>query len=102
MGQIIDATGDHRANVGHAGRDENKQTVYLVTSIIRCVADMDEMHRKIATEAMAFSGLATGFTCFSYLFLRDMGAPEFHAQWALYILWAYYWIGLYFSWRRYL
>ena len=75
--------------------------IYMATSIIRAVADLDEMKRKIYTEAMAFSGIATGFTCFIYLFLRDMGAPEFHAEWAFYIMWAYYWIGMFFSWRRY-
>ena len=75
--------------------------IYMVTAIIRCVSDMDEMVRKIQTEAMAFSGLATGFTCFSYIFLREMGAPEFHAQWAFCMMWAYYGIGLIFSWRRY-
>ena len=75
--------------------------IYMVTAIIRGVSDMDEMWRKIQTEAMAFSGLATGFTCFTYLFLRDMGAPEFRAEWAFYIMWAYYWIGVFFSWRRY-
>ena len=76
-------------------------TIYLVTIIIRAVSDMDEMKRKIVTEAMAFTGLATGFTCFSYLFLRDMGAPEFRPEWAFYIMWVYYFIGLFFSWRRY-
>jgi len=76
-------------------------TIYLVTTIIRAVSDMDEMKRKIVTEAMAFTGLATGFTCFSYLFLRDMGAPEFRPEWAFYIMWVYYFIGLFFSWRRY-
>ena len=75
--------------------------IYMVTAIVRAVSDMDEMVRKIVTEAMAFSGLATGFTCFTYLFLRDMKAPEFHAEWAFYIMWAYYGIGAFFSHRRY-
>ena len=75
--------------------------VYLAATIVRAVSDMDEMKRKIYTEAMAFAGLATGFTCFTYLFLRDMGAPEFRGEWAFYIMWAYYWIGMFFSWRRY-
>jgi ABC-type multidrug transport system permease subunit len=75
--------------------------LYAVTAIIRVVTELDEMQRKIQMEAMAFSGLATGFTCFSYLFLRDMGAPEFHADWTYYIMWAYYFIGLFFSRRRY-
>ncbi len=75
--------------------------IYMVNAIIRGVSDMDEMLRKIVTEAMAFSALATGFTCFTYLFLRDMGAPEFHGEWAFYIMWAYYGIGAFFSWRRY-
>jgi len=75
--------------------------IYVSFAIVRCVADSDEMWRKIYTEAMAFSGLATGFTCFSYLFLRDIGAPEFHPEWAFYLMWAYYGIGFIVSWRRY-
>ena len=75
--------------------------IYLVTAIIRGVADMDEMKRKIVTEAAAFAGLATGFTCFSYIFFRDLGAPEFRGEWAFYAMWFYYMIGLFFSWRRY-
>jgi hypothetical protein len=75
--------------------------LYTATAIIRVVSDMDEMWRKVVTEAMAFSAIAAGFTCFSYLFLRDMGAPEFHAEWAFYLMWAYYGIGAIFSWRRY-
>jgi ABC-type multidrug transport system fused ATPase/permease subunit len=75
--------------------------IYMATAIIRRVSEMDEMWRKIVTEALAFSAIATGFTCISYMFLHDMGAPEFRAQWAFCIMWAYYGIGLFFSWRRY-
>jgi len=75
--------------------------IYMASAIVRIVSELDEMKRKIYTEAMAFSGVATGLTCFTYLFLRDMGAPEFRAEWAFYIMWAYYWIGMFFSWRRY-
>lgn len=75
--------------------------LYVASTIIRKVSELDEMWRKIVTEAMAFSGLATGFTCFTYLFLRDMGAPEFRAEWAFYLMWAYYGIGAFFSVRRY-
>ena len=75
--------------------------MYMSFAIVRCVSEMDEMWKKIAIEAMAFSGLATGFTCFIYLFLRDMGAPEFHAEWAFYLMWIYYKLGAFFSWRRY-
>src|SRR5476651_41779 len=75
--------------------------LYLAASIIRYVSEMDEMWRKIITEAAAFSAIATGFTCFTYLFLRDMGAPEFHGEWAFYIMWAYYGIGVFISARRY-
>jgi hypothetical protein len=39
--------------------------VYMAATTIRAVSDYDEMKRKIVTEAMAFSGLATGFTCCS-------------------------------------
>ncbi len=75
--------------------------IYVATLIVRAVSEMDEMKRKIVSEAAAFSAIATGFTCFTYLFLRDMGAPEFRGEWAFYIMWAYYGIGLFFSWRRY-
>ncbi len=75
--------------------------LYIAATIIRYVSELDEMWRKIITEAMAFSGLATGFTCVSYLFLQDIGAPEFRAYWAFDIMWVYYGIGLFFSWRRY-
>jgi uncharacterized membrane protein YjjB (DUF3815 family) len=75
--------------------------LYAAAAIIRFISDTDEMWRKIFTEAFAFSAIATGFTCFSYLFLRGMGAPEFHAEWAFYTMLAYYGIGLFFSWRRY-
>ena len=75
--------------------------IFLAATIVRYVSEMDEMWRKVVVEAMAFSGIATGFTCFSYLFLRDMGAPEFRGEWAFYIMWAYYGIGAFFSWRRY-
>jgi hypothetical protein len=75
--------------------------IYVSATIIRFISEVDEMWRKIFTEALAFSAIATGFTCFSYLFFRDTGAPEFHAQWAYYMMWGYYFIGLFFSWRRY-
>jgi len=75
--------------------------IYVCAAGIRFISETDEMWRKIFTEALAFSGLATGFTCFSYLFLRDMGAREFHAEWAYYMMWTYYLIGFFFSWRRY-
>jgi hypothetical protein len=75
--------------------------IYMAATSIRAVSEYDEMKRKIVTEAMAFSGLATGFTSFSYLFVRDMGAWEFRPEWGFYLMWAYYFIGLFFSWRRY-
>jgi hypothetical protein len=75
--------------------------IYVCAIIIRYIAESDEMWRKIYMEAWAFSGIATGFTSFSYLFVRDLGAPEFRAEWALYLMWIYYGIGLFFSRRRY-
>ena len=75
--------------------------IYIAATIIGYISELDEMWRKIVTEAWAFSGIATGFTCFSYLFLRDMGAPEFRPNWVWLMMWAYYGIGLFFSWRRY-
>ena len=75
--------------------------IYVSAAIIRFISEVDEMWRKIFTEAAAFSAIATGFTCFSYLFVRGMGVPEFHAEWAYYLMFAYFGIGLIFSWRRY-
>ena len=75
--------------------------LYIASVTVRVVSELDEMKRKIAVEAMAFSGIATGFTCFSYLFIHDMGAPEFRAEWAFYLMGAYYGIGRIVSGRRY-
>jgi hypothetical protein len=75
--------------------------IYVCFVIIRYIAESDEMWRKIYMEAWALSGIATGFTCFSYLFVNDFGAPAFHAEWVFYIMWVYYFIGLFFSKRRY-
>jgi hypothetical protein len=75
--------------------------LYIAATIIRYILEMDEMWRKIITESLAFAAIATGFTCVGYLFLQDIGAPEFRAYWAFDIMWAYYGIGLFFSWRRY-
>jgi hypothetical protein len=75
--------------------------LYIAATIIRYISEMDEMWRKIITEALAFSALATGFSCIGYVFLQDIGAPEFRAYWAFDLMWAYYGIGLFFSWRRY-
>jgi uncharacterized membrane protein HdeD (DUF308 family) len=76
--------------------------IYFAATAIRSISDMDEMWRRNTTEAMAFSAIATGFTCFGYRFFREIiGAPEFHADWAFYMMWAYYGIGTFFSWWRY-
>lgn len=75
--------------------------IYVAHTSLWMVTQMDEMWRKITVEAMAFSGLATGCTCFSYLFIRDMGGTEFRAEWAFYLMWIYYGIGIFFSSRRY-
>ena len=75
--------------------------IYVSFAIIQCIADMDEMVRKINLEAMAFAGVATGFTCFSYLFVHDVGAPELPLSYAFYVMWAYFLIGKFFLWRRY-
>jgi hypothetical protein len=75
--------------------------IFICFTIIRYIADSDEMWRKIYMEAMAFSGIATGFTCVSYVFLHDVGAPKLPLEYGFYLMWIYYGIGLFFSWRRY-
>ncbi len=76
--------------------------IYIVAAIMRFVSEgLDELQRKVVTEAAAFSGIATGFTCISYLFLQNVGAPAFHAEWAFYMMWAYYGIGVFISSLRY-
>jgi hypothetical protein len=75
--------------------------IYIAATIIRHVSEKDEMWRRIMTEAWAFSAIATGFTCASYVFLRQFGAPEFHVEWVIAIIAGYAAIGLFFSRRRY-
>ena len=75
--------------------------IYFAATILRAISDMDEMWRKGVTEAFAFSAIATAFTCFGYRFVREaVGAPEFHAEWAFYLMWAYSGIGALASWWR--
>ena len=77
--------------------------IYFAGTMLRAISDMDEMWRKGVTEAFAFSAIATGFTCFGYRFVREaVGAPEFHAEWAFYLMWAYYAVGTFFIfwWRH--
>jgi hypothetical protein len=75
--------------------------IYLVAAGIRYLSEKDEMWRKIFTEALAFSAIATGWTCCSFFLLPVVGIPSFHAEWVSVIIGAYYLIGLFFSWRRY-
>ena len=75
--------------------------IYIAVTLMRHITEKDEMWRKVITEAFAFSAIATGFTCASYVFLREMGAPEFHAEWVICIMAAYGLIGLFFSGRKY-
>jgi hypothetical protein len=74
--------------------------IYSTAAFLRHISEeKDEMWRKIITESLAFSATATASTCVGYVFLRGMGAPEFHAEWAFYILAAYFLIGYCFSCR---
>ena len=75
--------------------------IYVCFVIIRYIAESDEMWRKIYMEALAFSGITTGFTCVSYPFLQDVGAPKLPLEGGFFLVWIYYFIGLFFSWRRY-
>jgi len=75
--------------------------IYLCVIFHHQLSEKDELWRKIITESLAFSATASAWTCVSYVFLRGMGAPEFHPEWAFYILVAYYLIGYFFSCRRY-
>jgi hypothetical protein len=75
--------------------------IYICFTVIRYITALDEMWRKIFTEAWAFSAIATGFTCVSYPFLQDVGAPQLPLECGFFLMWIYYFIGLFFSWRRY-
>ncbi|MFT4816082.1 MAG: hypothetical protein ACI80L_000808 [Pseudohongiellaceae bacterium] len=75
--------------------------LFVTATIIQFIVTRDEMQQKIITQSLAFSALATGFTCFSYLFLRDLGAAEFHAEWAFYLMWFYYGLAFCWYWRKY-
>jgi FtsH-binding integral membrane protein len=76
--------------------------IYLILTFHRQLfEEKDEMWRKIITESLAFTATATAWTCCSFFFLRDLGAPTFHAEWVFFMMVAYYLIGFFFSWRRY-
>lgn len=75
--------------------------VYIASVVMRRLLQLDELQRKIITEAMAFAGVVTGLFCFNYLFLRDLGAREFKSEWAFYLLLLFYAIGMVWSKKRY-
>ena len=76
--------------------------IYLILTFHRQLfEEKDEMWRKIITESQAFTATATAWTCCSFFFLRDLGAPTFHAEWVFFMMVAFYLIGFFFSWRRY-
>lgn len=60
--------------------------IYLGLVFLKFVWSLDELWRKIISEAGAFSGLVTGLICLSYGFIENMGAPIFQAWWAWIIL----------------
>ena len=74
---------------------------YIVPVCLRAVSEADEMIKRIMLEALAFSGLATAFTCLGYSFIRDMGAPEFKAWVSWSFFGTYYFLGLAWSKWRY-
>ena len=63
--------------------------LYVVVTILRFALELDEMQRKVITETAAFAGLATAFTCFSFLFIRDLGG-DVRPEWGFYIFMIYY------------
>jgi hypothetical protein len=74
---------------------------YVVFISVRGISQCDEMIKRIATEGMAFSALATALTCLAYSFCHDMGAPEFKAYWAWSLVSLYYIAGVAWAKRRY-
>jgi hypothetical protein len=74
---------------------------FALVVIFRAMSEMDEMFSRIIVESMAFSGLATGFTCYAYLFLREIGAPQFQLQWVFVLMWGYFWLASLWIKRRY-
>jgi hypothetical protein len=68
--------------------------VGTVALILRRLFKLDEMWRKILTEGMAFAGLATAFTFFSFGLVPDSGVRP---EWGFEIFWVYYALGT--AWR---
>jgi len=76
--------------------------IYCIVTVTRQLSEeKDEMWRKIITESLAFSAIATAWTCCSFFFLDVIFVPTFHAEWVFFMMVAYYLIGFFFAWRRY-
>ena len=75
--------------------------IYLIVITLRGFSEKDEMWRKIISESLAFSAIATAWTCCSFFLFRAIGVSTFHVEWVFFIMVAYYLIGFFFSWRRY-
>jgi hypothetical protein len=56
--------------------------VLILASVVRAVALMDELQRKIQLEAVILSFCGTAILTFSYGFLENVGFP--HLNWTCY------------------
>lgn len=76
-------------------------SAFIMWAIIRFVRSLDELHRRIHLDGMAFSFLGTCLISLTWGFLQDAGLPRADVIWVpllLVLLWA---IGLNVARQRY-
>lgn len=71
---------------------------YAGTVLFKSVMEMDELIRRIHTEAIVFSAFVTGFVTFCWSLMSNAGMPEFPAIWVMPMLIAFWGLGL--AWRK--
>jgi hypothetical protein len=68
---------------------------------IRRVARLDELRRKIVTEALAFAFIAMAISLLTYGFLDEAGLPALDPWWVWLGMSGFWGLGWLLSWRRY-
>jgi hypothetical protein len=75
--------------------------IFVIRSIMRGVRDSDELQQKVQSNAIMFSGVATGFITFSYGLLENVGFPPFPTIWILPMMFILWGITLGYFWKKY-
>ena len=76
-------------------------TAYAGVVLFKSAMAMDELIRRMHSEAIVFSAFVTGFITFSWSLMSNAGLPELHGIWVMPMLIAFWGVGLPLRMRKY-